>query len=502
MSIIIGVDIGTTHIKAIAYSEAGELLHEERVICKTIKPAPDRAEQDPEIIFQSLISLLQTVFISLRNESLAGVCFSAGMHSIMAVDQAGEPITNAILWGDTRSIRQARTLKDNGLAAEIGARSGVPIHPSLPLCKIMWLREQEPEIFSRSYKFISLKEYVFLKLFGKYVVDHSIAAATGFLDLHTLQWNELALKTAGIREDQLSHLVSTTHSENLLLDKYRDYFNLKQVAPFIIGSSDGCLANIGTGVWNPGKAALTIGTSGAVRTTGSRPLFHPKQSLFCYPLTEDLFVTGGATNNGGYVLQWYARNFLQRELVSEEDYDWFVKEAHKVPAGAEGLIFLPYLQGERAPIWDAEARGVFFGLNALHRQQNMMRAVIEGVSFALYQVFQSLEESSGHIGTICASGGFVQSPLWVQMLADIFNRRIMVTNIADASSIGAALLGFYALGAIKSWDEVKDRIPEGKIYYAIPSQHADYMKYFEIYRNLYPALRTEFQKLGSLVRGH
>ncbi len=498
MSIIIGVDIGTTHIKAIAYSELGELLHEEKVICKTMKPAPDRAEQDPEIIFQSLIRLLQTVFVALRNESVVGVCFSAGMHSIMAVNPAGEPLTNAILWGDTRSIRQARDLKENGLAAEIGERSGVPIHPSLPLCKIMWLKEQEPEIFSRTCKFISIKEYVFFKLFGKYLVDYSIAAATGLLDLQSLQWNELALKTAGISKDQLSDLVSTTHSETVLVDAYRNYFNLEQGTPFIIGASDGCLANIGTGVWDSDKAALTIGTSGAVRTTGDHPVFHPRQSLFCYPLTKDLFVTGGATNNGGYVLQWYARNFMQRELVSEEDYDWFVKEAHKVPAGAEGLIFLPYLQGERAPVWDAEARGVFFGLNALHREQNMMRAVIEGVSFALYHVFQSLEESSGHIGTICASGGFVQSPLWVQMLADIFNRRIVVTNIADASSIGAALLGFYAVSVIRSWDEVKRRIPEGKIYYPMTMEHAIYMKYFEIYRNLYPALRTEFQKLGNI----
>ena len=443
MSVIIGVDIGTTHIKVIAYTREGVVLHDEKSICKTIQPSPEIVEQDPEAIFESLIKLLQCVFVAVRNEQVDGVCFSAGMHSMIVLNEKGVPITNAILWGDTRSIGQAKKLKENGMAEKLYAASAVPIHPVLPLCKIMWLKENLPEIFNSAKKFISIKEYIFYRLFGKFIVDYSIAASSGMMDLKSLKWNDEALRIANITVQQLSEIVPSVHYESEMLPDFFKMLSLEKPIPFIVVSSDGCLANIGTGVFNSQKSALTIGTSGAVRTTGRKAIFHPKQKLFCYPLLKDLFVTGGPTNNGGYILQWFSKNILGRELNSENDFDNFVREAQQVVPGSEGLIFLPYLQGERAPVWDAEARGVFFGLNALHQQAHMMRSILEGINFSLYDIFLGLEETMGKIDKVCASGGFIQSDLWLQMLADIFNKKVSVIKIADASAIGASMLGCY-----------------------------------------------------------
>ncbi|PWT99740.1 MAG: gluconate kinase [Bacteroidetes bacterium] len=497
MSVIIGVDIGTTHIKVIAYTRDGVVLHDEKSICKTIQPSPEIAEQDPRAIFDSLIKLLQCVFVAVRNEQIEGICFSAGMHSMIVLNEKGEPITNAILWGDTRSIKQAKKLKENGMANKLYAVSAVPVHPVLPLCKIMWLQENQPEIFISAKKFVSIKEYIFFRLFGKFIVDYSIAASSGMMDIKSLNWNKEALKIANITTDHLSEIVPSTHSELDMSAEFAKMLSMEKPVPFIIGSSDGCLANIGTGVFASDKSALTIGTSGAVRTSGNKPIFHPRQKLFCYPLSKDLFVTGGPTNNGGYVLQWFAKNILGRELNSENDFENFVREAQEVEPGAGGLVFLPYLQGERAPVWDAEARGVFFGLNAVHQRAHMMRAILEGINFSLYDIFLGLEETIGKIETVCASGGFVQSDLWLQMLADIFNKKVRVTKIADASAIGASMLGFFATGSVKDWKELEDKIPVGKIYYPDTKEHVKYRKNFAIFRELYPAMKSTFEKLSE-----
>ncbi|HRQ52560.1 MAG TPA: gluconokinase, partial [Agriterribacter sp.] len=305
MSIVIGADIGTSNIKVIAFKNDKEVLLSETVSCATRHPSSEKMEQDPELILRSVNGLLKKVITQLAGEPVSGICFSAAMHSIIAVDDRNRPLTHAILWGDSRSSEQANRLRETGIAEQLYRQTGVPVHPALPLCKIMWIRENEPGIFKRAHKFISLKEYFFFQWFEKYIVDHSIAGATGMQDIHCLQWSATALQTAGIGEAQLSRIVPVTHSETQLTGLYREYFG-KEKIPFIIGSSDGCLANTGSGVFGEDKAALTIGTSGAVRTTISTPALQEEPTLFCYPLLKDVFIKGGAINNGGNVLHWFA----------------------------------------------------------------------------------------------------------------------------------------------------------------------------------------------------
>ena len=497
MSIIIGADIGTSNIKVIAFKNNNEVLLSEICPCTTIQPTSEKVEQDPELVLQSVNSVLKKIISKLKGETIKGICFSAAMHSVIAIDENNKPLTHAILWGDTRSSQQATRLKEMGIAETLYQQTGVPVHPALPLCKIMWLRENLPEIFNRAHKFISLKEFIFFNWFGKYIIDHSIAGATGMQDVHSLQWSETALQIAGIKAEQLSQIVPVTHTESELNPSYKKYFGIENI-PFIIGSSDGCLANTGSGVFDADEAALTIGTSGAVRTTVSTPALNKEPTLFCYPLLKDVFIKGGAVNNGGYVLQWFAESFMDRKLQSESDYAVLVEQAQSAGPGAEGLVFLPYLQGERAPIWDAAARGVFFGMNNLHRQPHFIRAVLEGVNYALYDVFCELTKQHDPIKTIYASGGFVQSDFWVQMVADIFNKELVVSDQADASAIGAALLGLYATGASENFNTPSPSSKTGKTFYPDKEKHRIYMRQFAIFRSLYLALEKEFPKLANL----
>lgn len=489
MSIIIAVDIGTTNIKIVACDDRGAVLLNESVACSVIRISDKEIEQDPTLVLHSVNKLLKNAILQLPTNNIKGICFSSAMHSMIAVDENDALLTNAILWGDTRSEQQAQQIKETLDEKELYQEIGVPVHPSLPLCKIVWLQENMPQVFKRVKKFISIKEYLFFKWFGKYIVDHSIAGAMGMLNIHTLQWSKKALAITGISADKLSTIVSVIHAETKLNKEYADMFGIPDNVAFIIGSSDGCFANIGSGVFKDNEATLTIGTSGAVRITTSRPLLNEKPALFCYPVLKDLYVKGGAVNNGGNVLEWFSQSFTEDK---DDGYDKIIEKAASVNAGVEGLIFLPYLLGERAPIWNASARGVFFGVNSLHDKAHFTRAILEGISFGLYDVFCELQKNSNAIDTIYVSGGFTKSDFWVQMIADIFNKKVVVSNVADASAMGAIQLGMFATGLIKemSFTQVDT---SGIVFTPDAEKHIIYEKQFNIFCALYHALQPYFK---------
>ena len=476
MSYIIGIDIGTTNTKAVAFTDMGAVLADASSSYTAFTGEEDIYELDPRHLWDAVIEvLLEVLSRTSDRKGLAGVSFSCAMHSLIAVDRKGELLTRAITWADSRSKLFADRLKGSEAGRRIYQHTGTPIHPMSPLCKLLWLREKEPDIFRRTAKFISIKEYIWWKLFGKYQVDHSLASATGLFDIYQFTWYKESLELAGIREDQLSDPVTCMHIETA-----RGIEGVADGLPFIIGGRDGCLANLGSGVVKPGETALTIGTSGAIRMTAQSPAYDAEERIFRYVLTRDLYVCGGATNNGGGAVQWFASNFGGGRSVED-----LVRGAWDV-AGSEGLIFLPYLLGERAPIWNADARALFFGIRASHGQAHFMRAVLEGVCFSLRQVGASLEETIGPIKHIYASGGFTHSPLWLQMVADVFGRTVYTTSGADASAIGACIIGAYALKIIPGLDEAAAGMVHIKDSYE-PQQGAygqSYTTYTELYRRL------------------
>ncbi len=494
MDLILAIDIGTTNCKAVTFDTDGNVIHSIKDGYATETDEHGKCEQKPDEIFDVVIKLVQQSVTA--NKEITAVGFSAAMHSLIAVDKEGKPITNAIIWADTRSISQAEKLKESSAGKTIYNKTGTPIHPMSPLCKIIWLRETQPEIFSKTYKFISIKEYIFLKLFGTYLIDYSIASATGLFNTKQTNWCAEALQVAGIQTEQLSQPVEVTHSETNLLPTYKNLFGSKQSVKFIVGGNDGCLANLGSGVISPGDASLTIGTSGAIRLTTDTIKPDAEQRLFTYLLTKDIYITGGAINNGGITMEWLSKIVMNGKSAKEPDE--LLQLAETSPAGANALLFLPYLLGERAPMWDANAKGVLFGLTQQHTKAHISRAGVEGICFALRSVMQAIEEVNEPIKRIYASGGFTQSHFWLQTMADILGKKIIIHNNADASATGAAIIAMYALGHIKNLSEAA-RFSEALQSYSPNTKTRNlYDSLFAIFQRLYPKLKDEFAQISKL----
>lgn len=491
MRFIIAIDIGTTHIKAVIVNDQAKTLQTFKLPVVSVQNESGKYGQDAEAIFQSVLVLLKQSFEVVNQDEVACVVFSAAMHSILAVDNAGIPLCDSLTWADTQSKAYAQQLKATPTGESIYKQTGTPIHAMNPLCKIAWIKDEQPELFAKTHKFISVKEYIFHRLFGKYIVDVGIASASGLFDIYNSCWYKEALEFAGIDESKLSQVVSATHFETALIESIKSELNLKHSIPFVTGGNDGCLANLGCVALNKDEAALTVGTSGAVRVTIPKPLPAALQGLFRYMLTNELYVTGGPINNGGIALQWFAENFLGIALNASEDLNKIMQLASKAPAGSNGLIFLPYLLGERAPVWDEDAKGMFYGLQFIHRKEHLTRAVIEGISFSLLQILTAIEKINGTVNKVFVSGIVTQSDWWMQLLANMFGKTIVLNDSTDASAMGAAFMGMYATGMIDDLSTVKSFMQIAKTFEPEANIHAMYQKHFEVYASLYPRFKQK-----------
>lgn len=488
MKHILAVDIGTTSAKALVVSEAGEVLATAQEYYRTYNPEPDYAEQNPEEIFEAVKKVIRLAADAVMGR-VDGVSFSSAMHSLILVDKNGAAISPMITWADLRSKAEAYALRDSDAGKIIYSETGTPIHPMSPLCKMLWLKKYESTLYKQAYKFIGIREYIGYKFFGEFSVDHSIASATGLFNGTTMKWCEKALEVTGISGDRLSN-PCPVYSVSRASKEITTALGLPPDTPWILGANDGCLANLGSDAMDGETLSVTVGTSGAVRKAVKKINPDKEGRTFHYLLDEENIITGGATNNGAVLVQWFAESILKEKINVHS----FGERASKVPAGSAGLIFLPYVLGERAPVYSAEATGVFFGVRRHHTTEHFMRAVLEGVCLALYSISEIVEGLTGNTKKMMASGGFIKSPHWVQIMSSMFNKEVHVRGSADASSLGAALLGFKALGIKTNF-----QFPTEKIFYPDLSDHQVYQKYFSVYKRLYPHLSTDFKALDQIT---
>jgi gluconokinase len=488
-SIIVGLDIGTTSVKAVAFSRDGRVLGEEEVEYPLYTPSPSWAEQNPLEIEAATIkvirNLIQLPTIDAKN--ILAIGLSTAMHSLICMDSNGDPLSPSIIWTDGRASSQAEKVKAE--KSHIYDSTGTPIHPMSPLVKLIWMKENHYPPYHQATYFVSIKEFILYRWFGCRIVDYAVAAATGLLDLHHLKWNKEALHLAGISEAQLFSPVSPTEILVDLGKTIADKIGIAVNLPFVIGASDGPLANIGVGAINPGEVAITIGTSGAIRQLVSEPKTDILQQTFCYAITDSLSLIGGATNNGGIVLQW-----LKEMLGTKETYEELISLAAKAEPGAEGLLFLPYLNGERAPIWNANVRASLFGLSLRHKKEHIIRAGLEGVIYSVYHVGQALERLAGKPIALLASGGFARSPLWLQITADVFNQEVQVPLSHQSSAWGAAWMALYAIGEVTELSAIKQAIPMQENYMPNPDHHKIYMDLFKLYKELSQTTHSIYSK--------
>ncbi len=505
----IGVDIGTTGIRAVAYEPDGNCLCAVSGEYQLHTPQPGWAEQEPDEIVAAMEEVLRRVAQRLAQlgRKPDGAAFSSVFHSFLAYDRKLHPVTRLMTWADNRSQALVTAMKAGGLDyLSAYRRVGCPLHPMYPMTKIAWLLEQRSELARQSPRFGSIKDYVFLRLTGEWVIDRSIASGSGLYNLHRLEWDKELMQYLKIPADSLPEVVPTTYSRPLSATAAQRT-GLPAGIPVVIGAGDGVLVNVGIGAVRPGQMSATIGTSGAVRILSEHPRTDEKGRTWCYNLTDDAWVLGGAINNGGIILRWLRDNFgeaerLQADELGIDPYELLTQAAGKVPAGSDGLILLPFFLGERAPNWNADARGVLFGLNLNHGKGHLARAAMEGVCYRMNSILRALEQVAGPAHEIRVSGSFTRSTLWPQILAEVLGQSLGMPNINEGAAFGAAVLGFVSAGVLGGIADTANFVTVARLFQPAPEARARYERLYAIYEQVYGNLQEAFAAISAYQAEH
>ncbi|MGH8824497.1 MAG: gluconokinase [Jiangellaceae bacterium] len=487
--LIVGVDIGTTGVKAAAVDAAAVNHAAAAREYPTEAPFPGRSEQNPDLVVAATAAVVRdvTAKAAAAGQPVAGVAFSAAMHSLIALAPDGSPLTPSVTWADGRAMAQARRLRESGEWLALHRRTGTPVHPMSPLVKLLWYREQLPEVWHRAAHWVGIKEYVLFRLAGLLAVDESIASATGLYGLAARDWDAEALALVGLRRDQLPTLHQTTDVVTRLGAAVTAW-GLPAGTPIVVGASDGVLANLGVNAVAPGVAACSIGTSAAIRGVVREARVDEQGRVFCYVLAPGRWVVGGATNNGGNVLRWLGR--VAGADLADPDVG-LTELAATVPPGAEGLLMLPYLSGERAPRWTGAPQAALLGLTQSHDRAHLARAALEGVCLQIALVLDAMRAAGLELSELRATGGFARSPFWRQLLADVLATSIGFCASEQGSAAGAALLGHVALGHLRTIDDAAALVRVTEVVH--PDRDAA-----RFYRRLLPAFAATAEAVEEL----
>lgn len=444
--VIIGLDVGTTAAKAVAFGLRSEWQHAAVREYPLLQPSPGWQVQDLDTVLAAAAAALTEAVAAADGAEVAAICVSSAMHGLIALDSICRPLTPLLTWADARAGEQARALRRSGRATELHRRTGTPVHPMTPLTKLIWFAEHDPQVCARARWWVGLKDYLLHWLTGTLVTELSSASGTGMMDLERRAWSPSEVALAGISDAQLPPILATTATLGLSAS-CASRVGLPVGTPVVVGAGDGPLGNLGTGAMTPGTAGLSLGTSGAVRVVLPRPTVDPRGSLFCYALTEDAWVTGGAVSNGGIVVRWAGWS-LAPDLAPTPGAagDRAILDlAASVPAGSDGLIMLPYLLAERAPLWDPDLPGAYLGLRRGHTRAHLVRAAVEGVALQLALIVDQLHQLQP-VTSLRVSGGTFRSPFWGRIIAAMVDRPLHAVSSAEGSALGAAALGAFALG--------------------------------------------------------
>lgn len=449
----IGLDLGTTSVKACAFDRDGKMIGECSREYPLLHPVAGAAVQEPLVLLkaaeESLVELVGSI-----GEQPAGIGLSCPMHSLILYNEDWRPVTPVITWADVRAqvVMEKFSPTDRRKLLRI---TGTPVHPMSPLVKLRWLASKHSEVIHFSSYCYGIKEILTGTWTKTPTLDEQLASANGMYDSSKGRWSVTALQAAsGLEEAEyakqglplgLPPVRPATHRLEWK-EEVAERLGLTGV-PLFLGGSDGVLANLGSGLLTPGEVALTVGTSGAVRATHRKARIDPKHGLFNYKMLDDYYVIGGATNNGGKALEYW-QGLLSAHLPT---VGAFIEAALSVKT-ADSPHFKPYLFGERAPLWDAAATAELSGLRGHHDHRHLARAVLDGITDNLVTILRQLEAAVGPAQRIHASGGFTQSPEWLALLAEKADREVIVADSPQASAYGAALIARLGLGDLSLED--------------------------------------------------
>nr|MBC7243807.1 gluconokinase [Chloroflexota bacterium] len=481
---LIGLDLGTTNCKAVALTADGCVVASASSSYSLQSPHPGWAAQDVREVWRGVVETIRTLAVKLDRRQLHGLCLSGAMHSLFPVDKEASPLALAMTWADNRALSYVPALRAQTDPYALYQRTGCPLRSTYhPVRLQWWLRESVCQGASR---FVAIKDWVLHRLTGIWATDLSLASTTGLLNLEHLDWDAEALGLAGVTPDQLPPLISPAAVVGELNQQVASEMGLPRGLPVVAGASDGGLANLGAGAVSPGQVVVSIGTSGAIRKIVPQPQFDVAERTWCYFLVDGRWFAGGSINNGGLALQWIRERFYP-ELPAELGYQQLLEDASTAPAGAGGVLVLPYFSGERNPHWNPTVRAVIYGLSLEHTRAHVARATLEGVAFCLADVWEALAGGDQGEEPVRLTGAVVRSPVWIQILADVLRIPLMPVEVPDASALGAAMLGHWALGNMKTLGA--SQAPRvSTAFMPNPEQCAFYASRHRVFQKLYRLL--------------
>ncbi len=505
-SFILSHDVGTTGDKATLFSEEGRLVASGFASYATSYPRGGWAEQNAndywEAFCRSTRELLAKATCDPR--AIAVVAFSGQMMGALPVDSKGNPLRRMIIWADQRSTAEAAEIEKAVPVDEVYRITGHRLSASYSATKIMWIRRNEPELFKRAAKFIHAKDFLALKLTGRFVSDYSDASSMNLLDLSRMEWSEEMLAASGISRELLPDLCESTEVVGTVRPEAARESGLLPGTPVVIGGGDGACATCGSGVVKEGDAYLCLGTSSWIATASNRPLIDPAKRTFTFALfRKGLYMPTGTMQTGGGSLKWFRDVLADAESetarnTSTDVYDILNRMAAEAPPGSEGLLFLPYLMGERSPRWNPRARGCYVGLSMIHGKNHLVRAIMEGVAYNMKIVADTFEGLGLDFSTIRAIGGGAKSAIWLSIFADVLERPMATLNFVDeATSIGAAIAGGVGVGIFPSIEEAARIVRIERRIEADPSHFPAYRRGFPIFERAYEQLVPVFDMLTA-----
>jgi len=507
MKYLIGIDVGTSGTKTVLFDENGTAKNSATVEYPLYQPQNGWAEQEPSDWWNACIQSLKTVITEsgINTSDIAGIGFSGQMHGLVMVDENGEVLRKSIIWCDGRTVDECdyitKTIGEFRLI-EITAN---PALTSFTAGNILWVKNNEPDIYKRCRHILLPKDYIRYKLTGKYGAEASDASGMNMLDIKTRNWSKEVVSELGIDLALLPEVKESCDVAGHITAEASALTGLKEGTPVVYGGGDNMAAAIGTGVVDSGKAFITIGTSGVLFAHASSVAVDLKGRVntFCAS-TPGAWAVFGCSLSAGMSLQWLRNNFFLAEMkvaegLGEDPYNLMTRQAERVPIGANRLIFLPYLMGERSPILDPNARGVFFGLSAIHNKYDMLRAVMEGVIYALRQSLDVLRDMGIVFNQIYATGGGGTSSLWRQMIADIFELPVTTIQNREGPALGAAIMAGVGAGIYPSVSEACEKlIKVNPAQNPIPENSKKYADFYKLFTDIYPGMKEGFQTLSRL----
>ena len=507
MEYLIGVDLGTSGTKTVLFSSSGQPIASKTIEYPLYQPQNGWAEQEPKDWWNAACGSMKAVISEsgINPKDIKGIGISGQMHGLVMLDKSGNVLRRSIIWCDQRTAAECDEITAKVGASRLIELTANPALTGFTASKILWVRNHEPEAYEKCAHILLPKDYVRYMLTGEFATEVSDASGMQLLDVPNRCWSDEVLSKLGIDKSLLAKVYESPEITGKVSAQASELCGVPAGTPVVGGAGDNAAAAVGTGTVQDGIAFTTLGTSGVVFAHTDKLSIDPKGRVhtFCCAVPGSWHVMG-VTQAAGLSLKWFRDNFCDAEMVAakgmkKDPYYLMDKQAENIPIGAERLLYLPYLMGERTPHLDPNCRGAFIGLSAIHTRQHMLRAVMEGVVYSQRDSVEVLRGMGVKINDMLACGGGGTSPLWRQMLADVYGCPVKTVVSKEGPALGVAILAAVGTGIYKSVQEAcKEVIKTNPAQNPIEANSKEYEKFYKMYTELYPALKESYAKLAKI----